>query len=64
MTFTQTANVRYDHATMFILYLPLAVFSFFVKSSSFALKSKARISLHCSHLCTPLFQENINAKKT
>ena len=52
MTFTQTANVRNDHVAMFILYLPLAVFSFSVKSSSFALASKARISLHCSHLCT------------
>ena len=47
--------------TMFILYLPLAVFSFSVKSSSFGLSSKARISLHYSHLCTLYFQENINA---
>ena len=39
-------DVRYDHVAMFILYLPLAVFSFSVKSSSFALASKARISLH------------------
>ena len=55
MTFT--ANVRYDHVTMFILYLPLAVFSFSVKSSSFALASKARISLHYSHLCTLYFKK-------
>ena len=46
------ANVRYGHVTMFILYLPLAVFSFSLKSSSFVLTSKARISLHYSHLCT------------
>ena len=38
--------------TMFILYLPLAVFSFSVKSNSFTLVSQARISLHYSHLCT------------
>ena len=31
---TFTANVRCDHVTMFILYLPLAIFSFSVKSSS------------------------------
>lgn len=44
---------------MFILHLPLAVFSFLVKSSSFAFASKARISMHYSHLCTLLiFQEN------
>ena len=55
MTFA--ANVRYDHVTMFILYLPLAVFSFSVKSSSFALASKARISLHYSHLCTLYFKK-------
>ena len=42
---------------MFILYLPLAVFSFSVKSSSFALASKARISLHYSHLCTLYFKK-------
>ena len=44
------ANVRYDHVTMFTLYLPLAVFSFSVKLSSFTVASKARISLHYSHL--------------
>ena len=41
MTFT--ANVRYDHVTMFILYLPLVVFRFSDRSSSFALASKAGI---------------------
>ena len=55
MTFT--ANVGYDHVTMFILYLPLAVFSFSVKSSSFALTTKARISLHYSYLCTLHFKK-------
>ena len=52
MTFTV-----YDHVTMFILFLPLAVFSFSVKSSSLALASKARISLHYSHLCTFYFKK-------
>ena len=55
MTFT--ANVRYDHVTMFILYLPLAIFSFSVKLSSFASASKARISLHYSHLSTLYFKK-------
>ena len=51
MTFTANGKQDiYDHETMFILYLPLAVFSFAVKSSSFAFNSKARISLHYSHL--------------
>ena len=54
----QTGNVRYDHVTMFILYLPFAVFSLSVKSSIFALASKARISLHS------LFQESIDANLT
>ena len=53
------ANVSYDHVTMFILYLPFAVFSFSVKLSSFVLASKASISLHYSLFS--LFQENINA---
>ena len=53
-----------DHVTMFILLLPLAVFSFSVKLSSFALASKARISLHYSHQCIHFFQENINANLT
>ena len=42
---TFTANGRNDHVTMFILYLPLAVFSFSVKLSSFALASKDRTVL-------------------
>ena len=58
MTFTANGKRKYYHVTMFILHLPLAVFSFSVKSSSFALASKARISLHS------LFQGNINANLT
>ena len=50
--------------TMFILHLPLAVFSFSVKLSSFALASKVRIILRYSHLCTNCFKENINANLT
>ena len=63
MTFT--ANVRYDHVTKFIQYLPLDVFSFSVKSSSLALTSKTRISffLLFSSLYS-LFQENIKANLT
>ena len=37
--------------TMFILHMPLVVFSFSVELSSFALASKTRIILHYSHLC-------------
>ena len=55
MTFT--ANVRYDHVTMFILYLPLPIFSFPVKSSSFAFALNVRISLHYSHFCTLYFKK-------
>ena len=43
---------------MFTPYLPLAVFSFSVKLSSFALASKARIILHDSYL--KLIFQNIN----
>ena len=58
VTFLTIGEVkRYDHVTMFTLYLPLAVSSFSVKSSSFALASKARISLHFSHLCTLYFKK-------
>ena len=46
-----TANGRNDHVTMVILHRPLAVLSFSVKLSCFALASKDRISLHHSHLC-------------
>ena len=42
---TFAANGRNNDVTMFILYLPLAVFSFSVKLSSFALASKGRIFL-------------------
>ena len=54
-----TANGGNDHVTLVILH----VFSFEVKlsSSKFASASKARISLHYSHLRTHFFQENINA---
>ena len=40
---------KMDLVTMFFLHLPRAVFSFTVKLSSFALASKARITLHYSH---------------
>ena len=56
-----TANGRNDHMTTFTLHLPLAVFSFLVKLSSFVSTSKARIILLYSHPCTHFFQENINA---
>ena len=48
------ANGRNDHVTMFTIYLPLAVFGFSIKLSSFASSSKARIILHYSHLGTNL----------
>ena len=38
MTFTV-----YDHVTMFILFLPVAVFSFSVKSSSLALRQRPEL---------------------
>ena len=47
-----TANGRNDHLTVFALYLPLAVFSFSLKLSCFALASKAKIILRYFHLCT------------
>ena len=46
ITLAQTANGRNDHAVMFIVDLPFAVFSFSEKLSSFILVSKARIILH------------------
>ena len=55
------SNGRNDHVTMFILHLPLAVFSFSVKLSSFALASNARIILHYSHLCAHFLKGNLNA---
>ena len=42
---------------MFILHLPLAVFSFSVKLSSSGLASKARVIVHCSPLCTTLLKK-------
>ena len=54
---TFTANGRNDHVTMFTLYLPLVVFSFSAKLSSFALASKVRIILHYSHPCTNFFKK-------
>ena len=53
------ANGRNDHVTMFILHLPLAVFSFSVKLRNFALASKARIILYYSHLCTLYFKKTL-----
>ena len=61
---TFTANGRNDHVIMFILHLPLTVFSFSVKSSRLALASKVRIILHYSCLCTNFSEENINANLT
>ena len=48
---TFTANSRNDHVTMFILHLPLAVFSFSAHLSSFALGLRVRNILHYSQLC-------------
>ena len=42
---------------MFIVYLPIAVFSFSEKLRSLALASKVRISLHFSDLCTLYFKK-------
>ena len=56
---TVMENGRNDNVTTFILQLPLAVFSFLVKFSSFALASKARIILHCSHLCAHCFKKTL-----
>ena len=58
-----TSNDRNDLVTMFVHHLPLAVFSFSVKLSAFALASKVSI-LHCVHLCSNFFRENINANLT
>ena len=57
MTFTANGKREIDHDTMFILYLPLAAFSFSVKSSSSAFASKVRISLGYSHLYTLYFKK-------
>ena len=52
--------------TVFILRLPLAVFSFSEKLSGVALASKVIIISHYSYLCTFFFflQENKNANLT
>ena len=52
---TLKANDRKDQRTMFILHLPLDVFIFSVKLSSFALVSKVKIILHYSHLRSIFF---------
>ena len=49
---TFTVNGTNGHVTMFILYLPLALYNFSVKLSSFALASEAKIILHYSLLCS------------
>ena len=62
-----TANNSNDHVTMFILYLilQLAVFTFLVKLSGYALASKAKIILHYNFSSMyEFFQENINANLT
>ena len=51
------ANGGIDHMTMFTVYLPLAVFRFSVKVSSFALASKVRIIVRYSHLCTNIVKK-------
>ena len=63
MTFT--ADGRNDHVTMFSLHLPLAVFTFLVKLSTFAIASKCLAK--CFALVSTMysfFQENINANLT
>ena len=60
ITLAQTANERNDHAVMFIVDLPFAVFSFSEKLSSFILVSKARIIEHYS-LLGLVIQAVINA---
>ena len=55
--FTVNANGINDHVTMFSLHLPLAIFSFLVKLSSFPIASKARIVLHYYQLCTIFFKK-------
>ena len=57
ITFKANGKRQNDHVTMFILNLPLAVFSFSVKSSGFALASKARIIQDHFHLCTFYFEK-------
>lgn len=55
---TFTGNGRNHHITMFILHLPLAVFSSVsIKLNSFALAWKAKILLHKLHLCTHFFKK-------
>ena len=49
---------------MFILRLPLAVFSLSVKVSNLGLASKAKIVLHYSYLCAHFFQADINTNLT
>ena len=57
--FLQTENSKTDQKTMYIIHLPLAVFSFSVKLStcSLALVSSASTILHYSHLCTLFFKK-------
>ena len=50
--------------TRFIAHLPLVIFSFSEKLSSFPLAANARFILHYSHLCSHLIQEKINANLT
>ena len=63
-SFPRGAEMTEDLVIMFTLYLPLAVFSFSVKLSSFTLVSKAEIILYFSHLCNRFFQENIRVNLT
>ena len=56
------ANGRNDHVTMFILHLPLAVFSLSVKLSIFAFSVQNYFALFSSVYI--FFQENINTNLT
>ena len=51
-----------DHVTMFLLHLPLAVFSFSVKLSSFAFDGSESFAPFSSMYS--FFQENVNANFT
>ena len=56
-----TENGRNDHMTMFMLHLPLVVFSFSVKLSCFALASNISIVLHLSHQCIHFIKKSKHA---
>ena len=53
----KTAELTEDLVIMFPLFLPLAVFSFSVKLSSFTLVANVRIILYFSHLYIHFFKK-------